>query len=197
MKTINYVIVEVDNTYNNTQKLSSGISIITNTSIENVSNINRKARVVKAPEFTILKEDDEVIIHHNIFRYRNGYHGKLVRSDYWIEDNKFFVPLTEVFAYKRDSEWKSLEPFCFIKPIKDNSKKEVNKFSLSDSAFNKKVHKGNKKLLGEVVYGNSQLENIGVTKGDKVMFSPWSEYEVKVDDQTLYRMKTNDITIKI
>mgnify|MGYP000206339824 CR=1 FL=1 len=57
MKTVNYIIVEVEEAYNN--KLDG---IIINNSIENVGNINRVAKVVSAPKFTVLNKGDEVII---------------------------------------------------------------------------------------------------------------------------------------
>ncbi len=197
MKTVNYVIVEVDETYLNELQLASGTKLTINTSIENVSHINRKAKVLSAPGFTTLQEGDDVIIHHNILRYRNGYHGKLVPSNYWLEDNKFFVPLTEIFAYRRGGDWESLDPYCFIKPIKSKLEKKIGKFSLSDSAFKDKVHKGNEKLRGEVVYGNKTLSSWGIGKGDVIVFSPWSEYEFNFEGDIYYRMKTRDIKIKL
>ena len=37
---------------------------------------------------------------------------------------------------------------------------------------------------------------INILPGDKVSFQPNSEYEFKIDDEKLYRMYTNNITLK-
>ena len=78
MTTPYYVIVETDSAYNNEKKITEDISIVVNTTIESVEHINRKGKVIASPSFTILKEGDEVILHHNIFRLRNGVKGEKV-----------------------------------------------------------------------------------------------------------------------
>lgn len=181
LKTVNCVIVEIDDLYNNTED-----KIIINDSIENVENINREAKVISAPSFTILKSGDKIIAHHNIFRKKYNTDGHQINSNFWIEDNKYFVPLTEIFMYNRDSEWKAISPFCFIKPIKMNQSDLG--FNLSDNTY-----KGNIKNIGIVEYSNPDLEQINIIKGTKVLFSKNSEYEFKIDNQIYYKMITKDI----
>ena len=196
MKSLNHVIVEVDKAYDNKLKLDNGLELTVNTSLENVTYIKREAQVLCAPEFTILKEGDGVILHHNIFRLRNGIKGKLASSNYLIEDNKYFVPLTEIFMYQRDGIWQALDPYCFIKPIKSEDKQHSG-FLLSDNMFNDKTYKGNVKLHGTVEYPNKQMLDMGIKKGDIVVFSPHSEYEFNIGGEIYYRMKTTDIKIKL
>ena len=50
--------------------------------------------------------------------------------------------------------------------------------------------------IGVLKYGNSSLEDFKIQKGDLIGFSPSSEYEFIIDNERLYRMRTNDITIK-
>lgn len=184
--TINYIIVEVDEAYVNEVN-----GIVVNSTIESVAHINRIAKVVDAPEFTILEKGDEVVIHHNMLRLRNGIRGKKVKSNYHLEGNLYFVPLTEVFMYKRgDSEWSSLQPFVFVKPI---PKEEELTQGLLIGVDNSNSHKGMQKLRGLVKYGNESLSSKGVNNGDKVIFSPWSEYEFNIDGEILYKMSTKDI----
>lgn len=193
MKAVDYLIVKTDQAYNNEKDLGNGVKIVVNSTIESIEHINRKATVVSAPDYTILKEGDEVIIHHNIFRKRNGLGGALTESNYFIKDNTYFVPLTEVFLYKRDNKWSSLEPYCFIEPIKENDKATKSGIYLgSENSF-----EGNKKNRGKVVYGNSQLEEQGVREGDEVVFSSFSEYKFNIDGQLLYKMSTKDILMKV
>lgn len=197
MKTLNYLIVEIDQAYQNELQLQNGKSIIVNTTIESVSNITRKAKVLSAPDYTILEKGDEVIVHHNIFRKRNGYQGKIVNSNYLIEGKKYYVPLTEVFMYKRGKIWKALDPYCFIKPIESKDDIQHNGFLLSDSFKKDLLHKGNVKLQGIVKYPNQSMLDWGIQEGDKVIFSPYSEYEFQIDNNLYYRMKTTDIRIKL
>ena len=50
-------------------------------------------------------------------------------------------------------------------------------------------------LYGELVYSNSTLDSLGMSKGDVVGFTPNSEYEFNIDGQKLYRILSNHITI--
>lgn len=187
--TINYVIVEVDEAYNNEEG-----GVIVNSTIESVKHINRVAKVVDAPTFTILKKGDEVVCHHNIFRLRNGIGGKRVKSNYHLEGNRYFVPLTEIFMFKRSRDWEAIRPFVFVKPIglKDKVRGGI---ILNTNESNS--HKGMKKLRGIVKYPNDELVSNGVNTGDEVIFSEWSEYEFNIDGETLYKMSTRDILAKI
>lgn len=187
MKSPNYLIVELDEAYNNKVQLDTGDSFIVNSTIENVSHINRVATVISAPEFTILKEGDKVVVHHNIFRLRNDTRGNVVESNFFIEDNKYFVPLTEVFMYKRDSDWIPLNPYCFVEPIK-KERKEGFSLSLTEDSF-----KGRLDKVGILVYPNEELVAQGAGKGARIRFSANSEYEFMIDGKLYYKMSTKDI----
>lgn len=50
-------------------------------------------------------------------------------------------------------------------------------------------------LVGIIKYINQELINKGVKEGDKISFTPNSEYEFRVDNEKLYRMFTNNITM--
>ena len=50
--------------------------------------------------------------------------------------------------------------------------------------------------MGVIKYINNQLINKGLRVGDEVSFQPESEYEFYVDGEKLYRMFTNNITLK-
>ena len=50
--------------------------------------------------------------------------------------------------------------------------------------------------VGILKYGNSSLDAFKVHEGSLVGFSPSSEYEFIIENDRLYRMRTNDITIK-
>jgi hypothetical protein len=46
------------------------------------------------------------------------------------------------------------------------------------------------------VYSNDALSSLGVSIGDVVGFTPDSEYEFNIEGQKLYRVLSNQITIK-
>lgn len=188
MKSINYAIVELDEAYNNSVKLTTGEDFIINSTIEDVSYINRIAKVIAIPEGVAVKEGDLVIAHHNIFRLRNDFKGNPIESNYFIEGNKYLVPLTEIFMYKRnDSDWIPLNPFCFVKPI-DFKNQEKFELSLLEASY-----KGKIKNMGVMVYPNPELLSQGVKKGDIVMFNQYSEYEFMIDGELYYKMSTRDV----
>ena len=189
MEAVKYILVEADQDYNNEVELSGGIKIIVNTTVESVSNINREVTVVSAPKGTVLKKGDKLIIHHNILRRKNNMKGEEVKSDYFIQDNIYFVPPTEVFAYKRGEEdWIALDPFVFIEPIKETPKKTNSGIYLESGALGR--YDSN---VGRMQYLNDEVGQWGLGKGDKVFFKDDSEYEFEIEGKKLYRMKTSDI----
>lgn len=180
MVTVNYIIVDIDEVYNNTKD-----GLIVSDSIENVSSINRVATVLAAPDFTVLKTGDKVLVHHNIFREKYTPQSQKIKSDFWIEGSKYFVPLTEVFMYKRTGPWEALAPYCFVEPIKQEQ--DALNFDINDN------HKGYKRNVGKLVYGNPSLVEKDIHVGDIITFSKDSEFEFEVEGTLLYKMSSKDI----
>jgi hypothetical protein len=193
MRTYGYLVVEADIEYHNELSTLSGKKLIINNSVEDVSYINRVVTVLSAPSFTPLLPGDKCIVHHNILRMSNDVVGNIVKSDFWIKDNLFYVPLTEVFAYKRSEEWQALSPYCFVKPHPTS----VNSLlKLVPQVVNEEfTYKGNEKLTGTLVYVNQFQESIGLSTGDEVLFTPYSEHEFNIDGQVLYKMKHADLIL--
>ncbi len=196
MKSINYVIVEIDQQYKNEVKFKSGVSIIVNTRVESVENINRVAKVVSVPDGTVLKKGDYVVIHHNILRKRGSQKGNEIESEFYIKENTFFVPFEEVFMYKRgEDEWKALSPHCFIKPIEAKDELTSKLIYIPESLD--KGYKGMKKNQGFIAYGNPSLEDIGASEGDEIIFQKDSEYEIELGGQIYYKMSTQNVLGKV
>lgn len=191
MRTINYLIVTLDETYNNEVDIDSVGKFIVNSTIEDVSSINRVATVVAAPDFTILKRGDKVVVHHNIFRLRNNTKGNITPSDFDLGENTYFVPLTEVFMFKGEGDWEAISPYCFVKPI-ETENTEGFSLSLSEGSY-----KGKQELVGIMTYPNKDLSLKGLKKGDKVKFTANSEYEFNLDGVLYYKMSTRDIVGKV
>ena len=76
------------------------------------------------------------------------------------------------------------DKYCFIKPSK------IKKSFIRKSG-------SIEPLVGTIKYINKELINLGLKEGDEIVYQPNSEYEFVIDDEVLYRMFTDNITIKL
>ena len=155
-----------------------GQTLLLNTDLQNHSYTNRVGTVLNLPLVgnEELKEGDDVIVHHNVFRRFRDVRGKEKDSKNYLSEDVYTVQADQIYAFKRDGEWKAMEGFCFVKPIKE------------DKMFSVDFEKP---LIGIVKLGNDEIE-----KESLVGFKPNSEYEFVIEGQRLYRVPTNSITIK-
>ena len=130
-----------------------------------------------------IKKGDTLVVHHNVFKYYNDIYGRQKSGRSWIIDDLFLVDDYQFYMYKQNGKWYSHDKYCFVKPIPIKKK-------YIDVAENEEP------LWGILKYGNKQLERLNILPGDKISFQPNSEYEFKIDDEKLYRMYTNNITLK-
>ena len=128
---------------------------------------------------TPIKVGDIVLIHHNVFRRWHNIRGEEKNSKSYINKDMYSVNTDQVYAYKQSNNWKSLEGYCFVKPIKP----------LSKLSFDKE-----QPLVGVMKYSDESL--IMVEEGDLVGFTPNSEFEFIIDGEKLYRVLTSEISIK-
>ena len=122
------------------------------------------------------------IIHHNVFRRWFDARGNERNSGSFVTENTYTVYHDQIFGYKQKGKWRSLPDFCFVEPVKQDSKWSV----LSE-----------KELVGELVYSNDYLKSLGMSVGDVIGFTPGSEYEFNIDGEKLYRMYDHQITLKL
>ena len=156
-----------------------GKELLLNTDLQNHEYTNRQGIVLSLPlvnKYREIKDGDEVIVHHNIFRRFRDIKGKEKNSKNYLSEDVYLVQPDQIYAYKRNGKWKALEGFVFVMPIK-----ETKIFSLENE----------RPLIGVVKYSNGDFE-----KNQLIGFRPNSEYEFIIDGQRLYRVPTNSITIK-
>jgi hypothetical protein len=161
------------------KKTIDGQELLLNTDLQNHEYTNRIGSVLSLPlanKYKELKEGDDVIVHHNIFRRFRDIKGLEKNSKNYLSEDVYLVQPDQIYAYRREDEWMALEGFCFVMPIK-----ETKMFSVDFE----------KPLKGIVKYGNKDIE-IDTLVG----FRPNSEYEFVIDGQRLYRVPTTSITIK-
>ena len=179
MKSVHSFIVEpLGSRYKNTVNVGDK-ELIINSEIQNHQYVNRYAKVLSVPIYADslgIKVGDTVIVHHNVFRRWYDVRGREKNSKSFFKDNKFIISQDQIFLYKNKDNWKPLDGFCFVQPIK------------SEDKFNKDIEHETK---GIVKYTDGSLE-----VGQVVGFEPFSKYEFIIDGEKLYRVYSKYITIK-
>lgn len=175
-----FVIMPKEDRYNNTKAIGDK-ELIINTELQNHNFVSRLGIVMATPNPnpTGVREGDEVILHHNVFRRFRDIRGEEKNSRSYYKNNMYFVSPDQIFAYKRIIKWIPLNGFNFVKPIKEDKMFSIN---------------FEKPLVGILKYKDPSLKE--VEEGDLVGFKPGAEYEFLIDKEKLYRVPTNLITIK-
>ena len=178
MKSVyNFVVKPIGKRYNNTKKIGDQ-ELVVNTEIFNHQYVNRKAKVLSVPivSDTNIEVNDDVIVHHNVFRRWHNQHGIEKNSKSYFDEDTYIVQPDQIFLYKRFWQWRTTKGFCWVQPIKNKDK-----YSISKEQDN----------VGIIKYSDGTF-NVG----DLVGFTPISTYEFIIDGEKLYRVYTKFITIK-
>ena len=173
----NFVVTPKGERYNNKKKVDGG-ELILNTEIYNHQYINREAIVISTPIIgdTDIKPGDTVIVHHNVFRRWHNVKGIEKNSRAYFNESTYFINHDQIFLYKTDKEWIAPKGYCFIKPLK-----AIDKFNIESE----------RPLQGIVKYSDGTVK-----VGDLIGYRPKTEAEFIVDNEKLYRVLSNLITIK-
>mgnify|MGYP003131803747 CR=1 FL=1 len=172
-----FVVTPKGERYNNTKKIGDS-ELVLNSEIFNHKFTNRQAIVKKTPLAITspIRINDEIIVHHNVFRRYHDIRGKEKNGRSFFNENEFLIEHDQVYAYKRDGVWKCLQGYCFVQPIKN-----TNIFS----------DQKEEPLKGIVKYTDGTVK-----KDSLVGFTPHSEYEFTIDGVRMYRVLSKFITIK-
>ena len=178
MKSVyNFVVTPKGERYNNKKKIGDK-ELVLNVDISNHLYVNREAIVKSIPIIgsTDIKPEDTVMLHHNVFRRWHNQQGIEKNSRSFFNEDTYLVAEDQIFLYKRNKDWKPVNGYCFVKPLKATSKFNI---------------ESEKPLIGIIKYSDGSFE-----VGDLVGFTPNSEYEFIVDGEKLYRVLSKFITIK-
>ena len=177
-----FIIKPVGNRYSNELTINDK-KLIVNSSISNHKFVNREAEIVALPLAfkTKLKVGDKVIVHHNLFRRYYNMKGKSVNSTKYFKDDLYFASTDQIYMKRTKDSWKTLNEYCFIKPVVDKSSSSLKKL---------------KECIGIVKYSNSTLEALKIHKEDLVVFKKNREFEFLIDNEVFYCMESNDILLK-
>jgi len=176
-----FVVEPVGNRYNNTKNID-GVDLILNTQIFTHQSVNRLAIVKSLPITgdTNISIGDQVIVHHNVFRRYHDVRGVEKNGKSYIDDDNYLCSFDQIFLYKNKDEWKAPRGYSFVKPIESNNIFNLNKELPS---------------IGVVKYLDENFDS-QIQQGDLVGFTPGSEYEFIVDDERLYRVRSQSLTIR-
>ena len=171
-----FIVSPIGERYNNSKKIGDK-ELVLNTEIYNHQFVNRSAIVIDTPLLfeSPLKQGDEIIVHHNIFRRWNDVKGREKNSRSYWKDNKYIISKDQIFLYKR-GDWIAMPGFSFVKPLQ-----AINSFNTEEE----------RPLIGIIKYSDGTFQ-----KNELVGFKPKSEYEFVIEGERLYRVLNNFITIK-
>ena len=180
MKTVfDFLIKPLEKRNNNTKSIEDK-QLIVNTEMQNHNYVSRIGVVLAVPsEYNGISVGDEVIVHHNVFRRYRDIRGKEKNSRSYYNDNMFLVSPDQIYGYKKNKKWIACKGYNFVKPIKENKM-----FSIDFE----------KPCIGILRYKDNDL--LEVKEGDLVGFKPGMEYEFIIQGEKLYRVPSNQITIK-
>jgi hypothetical protein len=180
----NFIVRPIEGKRYNNTKTIGGMEFIVNTSEEESKFSNREGIVIETPlgYKGNIKPGDTLIVHHNVFKFYNDIKGNRKSGKSFFKDDLFFVDNEQFYMYKQDGVYHSHDRYCFVKPIE-----------VLDSFIEKSCK--NEPLMGEMLYTNDYLKSQDVNPGDRVCFSPDSEYEFIIDGETLYRIYDHQLTM--
>ena len=132
-----------------------------------------------------VKVGDKVYCHHFLTSEEN-------RVKFHDDEKVFSIHWTYMYARVRKGKLKMLHQWNFVKQkVEDESN------YISDSGIYLKPEAEDVELHGYVEYMNDDLKKLGVKKGDEVVFSENSEYDMIIEGEKLLRMRNFDILAKV
>ena len=172
-----YIIKPLGERYSNSIEVEGDKSLILNTEVFNHGYINRRAIVVSIPIDNIhnLREGQEILVHHNIFRRWHNVKGIEKNSRGFISEGEYLASPDQIFMYK-DTTWECINGYTFVKPLKS-----ADEFSLEKE----------RPLIGVVKYSDGTF-----LPTQLVGFSPGDEFEFVVEGERLYRVMNRFINIE-
>lgn len=179
----NFVIRPKESRKTNVKKIGDS-ELLLSTDLQDHKYVNRVGIVIGVPELGCagVKPGDEVIVHHNVFRRFYDVRGDEKNSAAYFDEDVYICPPDQVYMYKRKGNWKSLDGFCFVKPIRS-----LNEMWTPNEE---------EPLMGILKHADKLLEENKLKEGDLVGFTPRSEYEFVIDNDRMYRVPSSDISIK-
>ena len=154
-----------------------GNGIILSSSTEDHEFTNRIAVVEEVPigYSGPVQKGYRIVTHHNTFRPFNNMRGVEEMPSTFVKSDVYFIDPESIYMYANPGDdWTAMDPNVFVRPVE-----KKHEFLLLPGEL--------EPLHGVMVYGPSP--------GTPVVFTPHSEYEFRINGDTLYKMKLSDICL--
>lgn len=186
MKPIDDFLVQVEHEYEHEAEIG-GSKIMLTSVFEDPFQLCKTAKIIATPSVDngiTAQVGDLLFFSHLIMKNSFNHQNEAAANDFLIDpvDKIYRVPPRLIYAYTINGELFVPQPFFICKPVVVED--EVRPSGIFLPGNNKEIER-----LGELEYINESMMNNGYKKGDKIVFSKDSEYEIKVFGERMYRMK--------
>lgn len=186
MKALNLFIVKLPKKFKDTVEVN-GTELYLASKFNEFENRYNYGEIISVPEKynTGARVGDILYFHHHI----------CIEPKYHLEDDLYMVQYepdggygSHAYAYKNaDGRVVMLSDWVFVRPPeKEDEQKTTSGIILLDQESKVEDH-------GEIVYDSEAITQAGAQAGDNVYFSKSSDYAMEVNDETVWRMRINDL----
>tara|TARA_R100001015_G_scaffold19178_2_gene15597 strand:+ start:538 stop:1116 length:579 start_codon:yes stop_codon:yes gene_type:complete len=185
-----YYFIKVEKIHEDTI-IVNGKELFMDTSFDELKHARQYGTVVALPVGLPkglkldVKVGDKVYCHHFLTSEEN-------RVKFHDDEKVFSIHWTYMYARVRKGKLKMLHQWNFVKQKVEDESNYV-----SDSGIYLKPEAEDVELHGYVEYMNDDLKKLGVKRGDEVVFSENSEYDMIIEGEKLLRMRNFDILAKV
>lgn len=185
-----YYFIKVEKIHEDTI-IVNGKELFMDTSFDELKHARQYGTVVALPVGLPkglkldVKVGDKVYCHHFLTSEEN-------RVKFHDDEKIFSIHWTYMYARVRKGKLKMLHQWNFVKQKVEDESNYV-----SNSGIYLKPEAEDIELHGYVEYMNEDLKKLGVKKGDEVVFSENSEYDMIIEGEKLLRMRNFDILAKV
>tara|TARA_R100000664_G_scaffold34245_1_gene55685 strand:- start:7255 stop:7833 length:579 start_codon:yes stop_codon:yes gene_type:complete len=185
-----YYFVKVEKTHEDTITLN-GKELFLDSSYNEMKHARQYGTVVGVPRGLSMgkkrdiKKGDKVYCHHFLVSEEN-------RVNFIEQDNVYKIFFESIYARVRNGKLKMLGQWNFVKQKVEDESNYITK-----SGIYLKPEAEDEELYGYVEHMNDELKSWGVKKGDEVIFSKNSEYDMLIEGEKLLRMRNFDILAKV
>tara|TARA_R110000824_G_scaffold316174_4_gene503387 strand:+ start:629 stop:1210 length:582 start_codon:yes stop_codon:yes gene_type:complete len=185
-----FYFIKVEKVYEDTI-IVNGKELFMDTSFDELKHARQYGTVIAVPKGLPgginldIKKGDKVYCHHFLTSEENKIH-------FHDEDKVYSVHWSNMYARVRKGKLKMLHHWNFVK-----QKIEEESNYMSESGIYLKPEAEDEELYGYVEHMNDELKGWGIKKGDEVIFSKNSEYDMYIEGEKLLRMRNFDVLAKI
>ena len=191
MKALDKFIVEIENELQDTITTDSGLELYIETKFNEFENRTTEGKILAAPlkYETGAKDGDTLYFHHHVVIHGGS---PLVKEDnhYIVNYNDEHAASNQAIAFKNKAGIHPIKGWCLLEPVDEDDPGHsglVEVVSLQEKEV----------TTGVVSFNTSELDEIGVSRGDIVGFKKNRDYRIKIDGKEYYRVAVTELLYKV